>query len=120
MSRTDAAAPSDPILLPFGPALAEALPRFRWLRAADDYPPRADPRGPRVGPLPPPPDAAGWHERWAVSAGNIVVPVEFYARAVPPEHLACLEARTIRPEIPGLPELLHLAIRFGAARPATG
>lgn len=110
---------SGPILLPIASALAEASPRLRWLRAPD-WPPRADPRAPARGPLPPPPDAAGWYERWAVSAGGVVIPVEFYARPVPPDHLACLEARTVRPGVPGLPELLHLAIRFGPARQSAG
>lgn len=109
-----ASGPADgPILLPI--PTFEASPRMRWLRGGGGRPPDEPARRGR-GPF----DEPGWYERWAVSAGGVVVPVEFYSGVEPPEHLSCLEARTIRTEAPGLPELLHLAIRFGAGRPVAG
>lgn len=102
-----------PILLPL--PTFEASPRLHWRRGGAAKPPDSTPPRGR-GPF----DEPGWYERWAVAAGGLLVPVEFYYGAEPPEHLSCLEARAVRPGVPGLPEILHMAIRFGAARAHAG
>lgn len=96
-----------PVILKMPPSLVGS-PVLR--RGDSDWPARADPRRPLAEP------PRDWFERWTVSFGGVVVPVEFYSRGVPAGPPRHLESRTIVTTDEGGEDLLHLGVRFGRVR----
>lgn len=103
MAQRDAA----PVILKMPPSLVGS-PVLRRTVTAVAVPDRESPESPP--PLPP-----GWWERWLVPVGELVVPVEFYARPLPAGPPGHLESRSI---VVGQAacDPLYLGVRFGRAR----